>query len=523
VTSETLRHLTPEFVLIAVAMLIYTAGLFCDLRRGWKWIGAGGLATAAVALVWSQQTAPPEGGAIAADPLACYIRWLALGMGILLVMSICRPAAKGTSWHIGSLLLAVAGLMLTASAADLVLLFASLELISIPIYVLLWLGREGPDSAEATAKYFFPGILASAMLLYGFAFLYGMTGSTNLGAAAEALANPAGVSGNFGAFARLALVLVFAGLGFKIAAVPFHFYAPDVFQRTTHGNAALLSTVPKAAGFVAMVRLLGPAMANAEPGAWRIILLTVVLTMTLGNVLALWQDNLRRLLAYASIAQTGYILMGLAAATAMAETTPGGGIGAMWFYLCTYAIATIGTFAALEYLGRVERSLDNIDELAGLARTRPAIAAVIAVLMLSLTGIPPLAGFWAKLFVFRSTLDVGMPGLRPWFVALAIIAALNAVVAAVYYLRIVRVMYFRVPLGTPKAEGGRGPWLVAVLSAAMVILIGILPGPLRNESNKALPGGAIEHSEAAGYSLGKLQSRDQWSRHGRGRVDDFTR
>ncbi len=501
-TSETLEHLTPEFVLIAVAMLIYTAGLFCDLRRRWKWIGAGGLGAAAVALVWSQQTAPPEGGAIAADALACYIRWLALGMGGLLVMSICRPAAKGMSWHVGSLLLAVAALMLTAGAGNLILLFASLELISIPIYVLLWLGREGSDSEEVAAKYFFPGILASAMLLYGFAFLYGMTGSTNLGAAAGALADPVGVSGNFGAFAGLARVLVFAGLGFKIAAVPFHFYAPDVFQGTTHGNAALLSTVPKAAGFVVIVRLLGPAMVNAEPGAWRIILLTAVLTMTLGNVLALWQNNLRRLLAYASIAQTGYVLMGLAAA-------PCGGIGAMWFYLDVYAIATIGTFAALEYLGRVERSLDNIDELAGLARTRPAIAAVIAVLMFSLTGIPPLAGFWAKLFVFRSTMDVGTPGLRPWFVALAVIAAINAVVAAVYYLRLVRVMYFRVPLGTPKAEGGRGPRLAAVVSAALVILIGILPGPLMNESNKAIPGGAIEHSEAAGYSLGDLQSRDQ--------------
>jgi len=386
--------------------------------------------------------------------------------------------------------------MLAAGARDLVLIFVALELISIPTYILLYLGRRDSASQEAAAKYFFLSLLASAILLYGFSFLYGTTGTTQL----TSTAAPA-----FPKLVKLALVLIVAGLGFKIAAVPFHFYAPDVFQGTTYANAALLSVVPKAAGLLVLVRIAVWAMPIpplAETYAWRIALALAVLSMTFANVVALWQENLRRLLAYSAIAHSGYMLIALAVGLATAGT-PGqwDGVGALLFYLAVYAVASVGTFAACGYLGRDRQPLEAIDELAGLARTRPLSAALIAVFMFSLAGIPPLAGFWGKLAVFFSALmvDAGAAAegsRQPWFVALAIIGVLNAAVAAAYYLRIVGVMYFRTPLATPKAEGGLGTRCAAVVCAILVVAVGLYPGPLMRASDAASPHAAAP-AEAA--------------------------
>jgi NADH-quinone oxidoreductase subunit N len=378
--------------------------------------------------------------------------------------------------------------MLAAAANDLVLLFVSLELVSIPTYILLYLGRRGVASQESAAKYFFLSILASGMLLYGFCFLYGTTGSTDFSQIRTVLSTPNSVPVPFIHFFLLGLVLMFAGLSFKIAAVPFHFYAPDVYQGTTHGNAALLSVMPKAAGMVVLVRLLVDTMPGSHDFAWQVALALAVLTMTFGNVVALWQDNVRRLLAYSSIAHAGYMLIGLAVGLAtVGSPMKWDGIGALLFYLLVYAIATIGTFAALDYLGRKETQLDTIDELAGLGRTRPAIAALLGVFMFSLAGIPPLAGFWGKLTIFAGALDVTDMELRPWFITLAVIGVLNAAIAAAYYLRIVATMYFRTPLGTPAAQGGRGPYLAAVACAVLVIAIGLFPQRPIGAANQASP------------------------------------
>jgi NADH-quinone oxidoreductase subunit N len=273
--------------------------------------------------------------------------------------------------------------------------------------------------------------------------------------------------------------------------VPFHFYAPDVYQGTTHANAALLSVVPKAAGLVALVRLVLVTMPDMDPYGWRIALCLSVLSMTLGNLLALWQDNLRRLMAYSSIANAGYMLIGLAAGLA----SPGAagwwdGIGAMLFYLVVYAAATLGVFAALAHLGSDRRQVEMIDELAGLGRTRPLVAGALALLLFSLAGLPPLAGLWGKLLLFGSALDVdagGAEGRQPWFIALAVIGVLNAVVAAFYYLRIVGVMYFRAPLATPRAEGGPGAWIATVACTVLVRALGVYPGPLVRASHTASP------------------------------------
>jgi NADH-quinone oxidoreductase subunit N len=286
----------------------------------------------------------------------------------------------------------------------------------------------------------------------------------------------------FGPLAKMAMVLIFAGLCFKITAVPFHFYAPDVYQGASYSNTSLLSVVPKAAGLFAMVRLLVWAMPSVEIEAWHIVLIVSIATMTLGNVLALWQDNLRRMLAYSSIANAGYLLIGLAVGLAQkGSSSYWDGVSALNFYLVVYGAATVGTFAVLQYLGRPDRSLEGVDELAGLGRTHRWPAAMLAVFLFSLSGVPPLAGFWGKLLLFGSALNVG----GPWFIALAIVGVLNAAVAAAYYLRLVGVMYFRTPLGRPPAQGGRGALWAAAFCLIAVAVVGnvVYPVPLSLKAN----------------------------------------
>jgi NADH-quinone oxidoreductase subunit N len=439
------------------------------------------------------------GGTLNLDALAWHGRWLALGFGALFILLTWRPLNSGTSEYAGSLLLTVAGLMLVCGAGDLVLLFVGLELVSIPTYVLLYLGRRDALSQESAAKYFFLSVLSSAIMLYGFSFLYGIAGSTSLAAIRSEFLS-ANMPSGFAALSKMAMVLTFAGLCFKVTAVPFHFYAPDVYQGTTHPNAALLSAVPKAAGLVAIVRILVIAMPNMEPYSWQVVLAISVATMTLGNVLALWQDDLRRLLAYSSIAHGGYMLIGLA--VVLATGNAGGraaeswnGAAALGFYLVVYAVATIGAFAVLEYLGRPDRRVDAVEELAGLGRTRPLAAAVLTVCLFSLAGFWPLAGFWGKLLLFGSALNVGgadaAGNLWWWFLSLAVVGVLNAAVAAAYYLRIVAAMYFRAPLATLRAEGGPGAWCAAVACALVVLAVGIYPGPLMREAWRAMPENAL--------------------------------
>ncbi len=490
--TETIVLLTPEIVLAAVAILICMAGAFFNTKTPWSWIALAGVLGAALAMAIVGDHGVSS-STLEVDALARYARWLALGVGGLLVLLTSRPlSTSGTSEYTGSLLLAIAGTMLVSSAGNLILLFVGLELISIPTYVLLFLGRHDTPSREAAAKYFFLSILASAILLYGFSFLYGVTGSMDLRALRQISAAQAAKAAALGPLANIALVLIVAGLGFRITAVPFHFYAPDVYQGTTHGNAGLLSIVPKIAGFVVLLRLLDAlvTLPDLRQHAWQIVLGLSIVTMTLGNVLALWQHNIRRLMAYSSIAHAGYLLIALAVflAPGPGTTGPWNGTGALLFYLIVYAVATVGTFAALAALGDGDAQLDGIDELAGLGWTggflRPMLAWCLVVFMFSLAGIPPLAGFWGKLAVFASALVAGgrHDAAQPWFIALAIIGVLNAAVAAAYYLRIVGVMFFRLPLATPAIRRDARPArFAAVLCALLVLGIGLGPGPwLRN-------------------------------------------
>jgi len=516
VPSASVSLLAAEIVLVTAAVLVYLGSTVLRSPKLWRWIALGAVLLAAAALATCSRKAaaelPPD-----ASALAAYARWLALGAGALFVLLAWRPlAGPGTPEYLGSLLLIVAGVMLVAVARDLVLLFVSLELVSIPTYIVLYLGRRGAASQEATTKYFFLSVFASAILLYGFSFLYGATGSAELDVIQERLAQGAVAAGSFGSLAKVAVVLIFAGLGFRIAAVPFHFYAPDVFQGTSNANAGLLSVAPKIAGLVALVRVVAVAMPGAAAYAWPVAMVLAAVTMTVGNVMALWQENLRRLLAYSSIANAGYMLIGLCVYLAFRGegAQRWDGVGALLFYLLTYAVATIGTFAAIASLGRGEEELEGVEELAGLAwiegRIRPILAWLIAIFMFSLAGVPPLAGFWGKLAIFASSLSFGdrehpaiEPWAQPWFVALAAIGLVNSAIAAAYYLRIVGVMFFRLPLGTPRTtEGARGTLVATFVCAALVVVMGVGFGPWLEAARRASPRVAAAAAQAASAQEG---------------------
>jgi NADH-quinone oxidoreductase subunit N len=530
----TIKLLWPDIILIGMATIIYPAGAFA--RPGFRPLGLAllGIVGAAIALFATRDLSPeilrypPEhllSGPLVIDLFAHTARWAILIAGALLVLLTDPPPDEHqAAEYSASLLLIVAGLMIAVAANDLVLLFMALELVSIPTYIVLYLGKRGAHAQEATIKYFFLSILSSALLLYGFSFLYGLGGSTRLDAIAAAMRNPDGAA-SASPFAAVALVLVFAGLAFRLALAPFHFYAPDVFQGTSNANAGMLSTAPKLAGLLVLVRLITSAMPGMESLGWKLALAVSILTMTWGNIVALWQSNVRRLLAYSSIAHAGYMMIGLAVGMAQTELSPTpeplerygvNGIGTALFYLAVYALATLGTFAALAYLRDEHSEVDEVDELSGLGRTHPYVAAAIAVFMFSLAGIPPMAGFWGKFALFTGALDVGAPvsgersGLQDWFLALAIIGVLNAAIAAAYYLRIVATMYFRAPESTAtpvssdRAADQRrpsAPAIAAALSCALVIGAGILPGSIMDAADAAGHAASRSNEDSVDSSL----------------------
>jgi NADH-quinone oxidoreductase subunit N len=360
------------------------------------------------------------------------------------------------------------------------------------------LPRADRPAQEAAVKYFLLSVFSSALLLFGFSYLYGLTGTTNLAAILDTLTVPETLvaragdgSGRdvltaTGQMALAALVLVVAGLGFRITAVPFHFYAPDVYEGTATGNAALLAFVPKVAGFVALVRIFGYA-GQAASGTgitlgMQVPLLFWILaaiTMTLGNVLALWQDNLRRILAYSSVAHAGYMLIGLTVVPNLMDRPEAvGGVPAVLFYLVAYAAMTLGAFGVIAILGTPGRSVDRVDDLAGLGRSHPGLALLMALFLFSLIGLPLTAGFMGKFLLFFGALVNPMAEAGRLFRILALIGAINAAIGAYYYLRIVGVMYLRGALRPLESPRSRAGLITVVACAAVTLWLGVYPAPM---------------------------------------------
>lgn len=502
---DTVRLLLPELLLVVAATLVFVAGAFLSRRGACYLFLMLSLAACGGLMAWqdnhlgvfTQSGVSLAEGPLTVDALGHMVRWLVLVVGALMLLSMWQAATDALSTdYLGSLFLVLAGMMIVARASELVLLFLGLELISIPTYIMLFIGRKEAPSREATTKYFFLSILSSGLLLYGFAFLYGATGTLQLDEMAAVFAGHAADTAAMTQFAAVALVLIFAGLAFKLAAVPFHFYAPDVYQGTTAANAGLLSVAPKIAGLIVLLRIVlsGLVDPNVQTLGWQIAIAISLVTMTLGNILALLQNNVRRMMAYSSVAHAGYLLIGVAVATAVSSgemsTARVDGTSAALFYLVVYALATLGVFAVLAYLAGPQGELDDVAELAGLSKTKPLAAVAMTVCLFSLTGVPPLAGFWGKLSLFAGGLwfdrTLAEPSTRHAFLALVIVGAINAAISAGYYLRLVGVMYFRPAEGKLRQpNGSAGPLAAAVAAAVLVLAIGLAPGFVFEQTNRA--------------------------------------
>jgi NADH-quinone oxidoreductase subunit N len=368
------------------------------------------------------------------------------------------------------ILFAVSGMTVMAASENLLAIFIGLELLSIPLYILAGFTRDKVYSIEAALKYFLLGAFSTGFIVYGIALLYGATGRIDLDGIAQVVASSDASGVDPVLLAGGALLLI--GLAFKIAAVPFHFWAPDVYQGATAPVAGFMATGTKAAAFAALIRVVGVGLA-AQPvrDKWiGVVSILAILTMVVGNLIALAQLNIKRMLAYSSIANAGYLLVALAAAG-----RNGTGAAPILFYLVVYAFMTIGAFGVAAILGREGESDQgfSITAYAGLGRRRPWLAAAMAVFMLSLTGIPPAGGFMAKFYVFRDAVRAGL-------VPLAAVGLLASVVGAFYSLRIVVQMYFRepAPAGAAPVALAATDVLALALAAAAILWIGLFPGTL---------------------------------------------
>jgi NADH-quinone oxidoreductase subunit N len=478
--NDAARLIAPEIVLIATVCVMFLVGPFlvsptgqasAGLRHRW-----GGLALAALGTAWliwfNGDAVNLADGPFLADGLTWFARGLSLTLGGLLVLLLWNQIDDGHAAEAHACLLSiVAGTNLVAAANDLVELFLALELVSIPTYVLLYIVRRDRTTREATVKYFLLSVFSSALVLYGMAWLYGSTGTTNLSGIAEALALP---DQGEGVMRHLALVLLVAGLAFRVTAVPFHFYAPDVFQGVAPSNAAMLSFIPKLVGFVALVRLLPLTGATITTRLWlpdesarMLLAILAVATMFVGNLMALRQKHLFRLLAYSSIAHAGYMLVGLA----VGDVGAVGGTSAVLFYLAAYGLMTLGVFALLRGASSGDHPLESIDDLRGLSSTHPTTALLLAVCLLSLTGLPPTAGFLGKLNLFLAawgeTTAVGQ-----W---LAGLLAVNAAIAAFYYLRLIAVMYLEPAADRHVRQIDVASWLGGLACTVATLVLFVQP------------------------------------------------
>jgi NADH-quinone oxidoreductase subunit N len=506
--QETLRGAfrlaAPEIVLLGTACIVFLLGCFRKGRGLWFAVSLAGVGVAAI-VAGSVKTTMPEAITVAPlipDAAAGFIRWLAIVFAaVFLFVSFAETDHTNAAEYFGCSLVAAAGVSLAGRANDLITLFLALELLSIPTYILLYLPAKSKANQEAAAKYFYLSILSSAVLLFGFSYLYGLAGSTNLTAVAGTLAksNVEQIS----PMALIAAVMVIAGIGFRITAVPFHFYAPDVYEGGPTGVVAQIAFWPKVAGFIALVRLFDlispdPLHPPFNPASKVPLLLWIIaiLTMTFGNVMALLQDNLRRMLAYSGVAHGGYLLIGLITASSLgdAHSTPSvGGIEAILVYLAAYGAMTAGIFAAIQFLSTPEQPVESIDDLAGLGTSRPLTAASVAILLFSFIGLPLTAGFVGKFLLFLGAM--GAPtdstSMRELYRTLAVVAAVNAAIGAIYYLRVIGVMYLRTALRPPARSKAYCAWFATVALAGLTLFFGFYPQPLVKAARKAAPVPAI--------------------------------
>jgi NADH-quinone oxidoreductase subunit N len=465
--------LLPEMLLILLGGIVMAADLAWPegRKRGLGLLTATGFGVVLLATLFAAQ--PPAaptlifGGMLRHDLAAFAFRVLFLFAGAITALISVDVADLGKAGEYYVVLIAaVIGMNFMAAAADLVMLYLALEVTSIALYVLAGFLREDNKSAESGLKYFLFGAFTSTIMLYGFSLLYGFTGQTNLYALGPALAALA--STNAGAVA-LSLVLIMVGFGFKISAFPLHFWSPDVYEGAPTPVTAFLSVASKSAGFAVLVRVLLATFPNLE-GLWvPLITAMAVLTMTVGNSLALVQKNVKRLLAYSSIAQAGYVLIGLAAFSDR-------GVASILYYLATYTLTNLAAFAVIVLTARVVGS-DEIADYAGLSRRSPGLALALMIAFLSLGGMPPFAGFFGKFFVFAAAVESDL-------VWLVVVGVINAIVGLYYYLTILKVVYlYRSERDSEPVPVARAYRFALWVCAVGIILLGTWIAPWVSISN----------------------------------------
>jgi NADH-quinone oxidoreductase subunit N len=399
------------------------------------------------------------GGSFVVDGFAKFLKLLTLigSIGALLLSGdfLAGPDRRKFEYPV-LILLSTTGMLMLISAADLIALYLGLELMSLALYVVASIDRDNLRSTEAGLKYFVLGALSSGMLLYGASLIYGFTGTVNFAGIAQA-------AGSGGIGLTIGLVLLFAGLCFKISAVPFHMWTPDVYQGAPTPITAFFAAAPKVAAIAVFMRVSLGAFPGITAQWQQIIVFVAIASMALGSFAAIGQRNIKRLMAYSSIGHMGFALVGLAAGTSA-------GIQGVLVYMSIYVAMTLGTFACIIAMRRDGKPFENIADLAGLARTNPAMAFFLAMMLFSMAGVPPLAGFFAKFYVFLAAIKAGM-------FTLAVLGVLTSVVGCYYYLMIVKVMYFDDP--APAFDPmGRALRTMLAVTGLFVLLFFVYPGPL---------------------------------------------
>lgn len=465
--------LMPELVIVLTLLIVLVFDLFDSMSKkalGWMTIVGAGIA------LWVSIQMHQAGTVGTQFNQMLKVDNFSLFFNIIFLVSTILVALMSISYLGGEdrkqgpyyllILLATLGMMLMAAGNELIIVFLGLELMSLSLYVLAGYFRESPASSEAGMKYLLLGAFASAFFLYGIALIYGGAGTTSVPAIATAIASP-----NTSPLLLAGMFMLIVGFGFKVAIVPFHQWAPDVYEGAPTTIAAFISAGPKAAGFAAFLRIFMEALPNLQVEWSGVIILLAMLTMTVGNVIAIAQTNIKRMLAYSSIAHAGYVLIGLAAAN-------DDGISSSMLYLLIYCVMNIGAFGVVLLAKTADGESLLISDYAGLGRRKPLLAMFMTVMLLSLAGFPPTAGFVGKFYIFKSAVQAG----HIWLV---IIGAVNTAISAFYYLRVVVTMYMREPEEALEFSPYSSTLVIGLIIAAIgVLFIGVLPsfmlGPAQN-------------------------------------------
>ena len=459
----------PELWLAVGAMALLMIGVFIG-EQSWRVVTGLSVALLVLAAVWLYWF-PVDGeafhGAFVMDPFARLMKLLVLiGSGVAIAMSVgfARMENFAKFEYPILIVLATLGMLLMVSANDMITLYLGLELQALSLYVVAAINRESLRSTEAGLKYFVLGALSSGMLLYGISLIYGFTGHTGFAGIAESMAGERSLGLIFG------IVFVLAGLAFKISAVPFHMWTPDVYEGAPTPVTAFFAAAPKVAAMALLIRVVQGAFEPATTDWRQIISFIAIASMGLGAFAAIGQTNIKRLMAYSSIGHMGFALVGLAAGSEA-------GVSGVVLYLIIYMVMTLGTFACILAMRRSDGMVEQISDLSGLSKSNPILAVMLTILMFSLAGIPPLAGFWAKYFVFLAAIEAK---LYP----LAVIGVLASVVGAFYYLRVIKVMWF------DEGEAGFVPMagelkLVLGVSGLFTLFYIIIAGPMSDVATAA--------------------------------------